>query len=175
MQRLIFTCEIFFYENLCVWTLFCANLSTYGPNTLNHQLHDVMTFLGAMIHSNLWSKCSEFVMPQLSWVKWQGHKWTPPYVHFSMISCIVWCKWTSVPSKGVMELMEYTNEYLHVGIITMTHLKDTQDLIPNLAIMTTCQTKTHTKPRTQPCNTCMSTLKHKLHLGPKLAILACQL
>jgi len=44
--------------------------------------------------------------------------------------------------------MDYINEYLHVGIITMTHLKNTQDLIPNLAIVTTCQTKTHTKPRT---------------------------
>jgi len=34
--------------------------------------------------------------------------------------------------------MEYTNEYFHVGIITMTHLKDTQDLIPNVAILA-CQ------------------------------------
>jgi hypothetical protein len=33
-----------------------------------------MTLLGVLIHSPLWGECLEFMMPQLSWLRWHGHK-----------------------------------------------------------------------------------------------------
>jgi hypothetical protein len=54
MLKLIISQEILSYEHSCVWALFHANFSTYELITLNHHLHDVTTFLDAIIHLLLW-------------------------------------------------------------------------------------------------------------------------